>query len=453
MKPFKSFLIEKQIVIGKGAKYGQVVFLAGGAGSGKGFAISHFLEGTKFKIRDVDEWKNIFLKLAALKNKYPEIRKLDLRKPKDVRKLHMFVKKKGIKEKSLEMMLKEAKSGRLPNLMFDVTMKNKEDIIQVLPSLFSVGYSPKDINIVWVLTNYHIAVEQNKDPIRGRIVPDDIMLKTHSKAAGTMFNFINAGTPRGVDGAVHVILGGKKHTVFWNDPKTGEPYDGSKGRTIVKDFKYLTLKEPGKKMTDETELKSTVLNWIRNNIPKTKITQHIFGSGQDTIREGKELLPQLYVDMDQVLVDFLGGAETVLGKAYTNKNYWMDDKSGDKKDLLTQKSPNLFRDLSWMKDGKTLWRFILDHSPKILSAHPTEWMPNSKKDKSSWVQKNLGLNSSDVHLVKRSMKREYATTNGQPNILIDDHPKNIKEWQAAGGIGILHQGASSTIQKLKKMGF
>jgi len=80
-------------------------------------------------------------------------------------------------------------------------------------------------------------------------------------------------------------------------------------------------------------------------------------------------------------------------------------------------------------------------------------MPNSKKDKSSWVQKNLGLNSSDVHLVKRSMKREYATTNGQPNILIDDHPKNIKEWQAAGGIGILHQGASSTIQKLKKMGF
>ena len=106
-----------------------------------------------------------------------------------------------------------------------------------------------------------------------------------------------------------------------------------------------------------------------------------------------------------------------------------------------------------MKDGKTLWRFIMEHSPKILSAHPTSWMPNSKKDKSSWVQKNLGLNSSDVHLVKRAMKREYATTNGQPNVLIDDHSKNIKEWQAAGGIGILHRNATSTIQKLKKMGF
>ena len=55
--------------------------------------------------------------------------------------------------------------------------------------------------------------------------------------------------------------------------------------------------------------------------------------------------------------------------------------------------------------------------------------------------------------MNRSLKREYATTNGQPNVLIDDHIKNIKEWQAAGGIGILHQGAISTIQKLKKMGF
>ena len=30
-------LIEKQIIVGKGKRYGQVVFMAGGAGSGKGF--------------------------------------------------------------------------------------------------------------------------------------------------------------------------------------------------------------------------------------------------------------------------------------------------------------------------------------------------------------------------------------------------------------------------------
>ena len=54
MHSFKSFLTEKQIIIGKGANYGQVIFLAGGAGSGKGFATSNFLEGSKYKIRDVD---------------------------------------------------------------------------------------------------------------------------------------------------------------------------------------------------------------------------------------------------------------------------------------------------------------------------------------------------------------------------------------------------------------
>ena len=73
MYTFREFLTEKQIVLGKGAKYGQVIFLAGGAGSGKGFAIKNFLEGSKYKVRDVDEWKKALLKIAVLKNKYPEI--------------------------------------------------------------------------------------------------------------------------------------------------------------------------------------------------------------------------------------------------------------------------------------------------------------------------------------------------------------------------------------------
>ena len=61
-----------------------IVFLAGGAGSGKGFAISHFMEKEKFKVRDVDEWKKAFMKLADTKKLYPEIRGLSLRDPKSV---------------------------------------------------------------------------------------------------------------------------------------------------------------------------------------------------------------------------------------------------------------------------------------------------------------------------------------------------------------------------------
>ena len=44
MKAFENFLIEKQILFNQGKKYGQIVFMAGGAGSGKGFAQKIYME-------------------------------------------------------------------------------------------------------------------------------------------------------------------------------------------------------------------------------------------------------------------------------------------------------------------------------------------------------------------------------------------------------------------------
>ena len=445
-------LVEKVLVIGKGANYGQIIFLAGGAGSGKGFAIKNFLQGSKFKIRDVDEWKKAFLKIAVLKRKYPELRRLDLRRPEDVATLHGFVREKGVKDKSLNLMLSQARSGRLPNIIFDVTLKDKSDITDVLPQLMEVGYNPKDIHVVWVLTNYEIAVQQNKS--RDRIVPDRIMLKTHKGASETMWNFINKGTPATLDGSVHVILGGAKHTVFWKGPD-GKPLDGTlKGKygtdkVVIKDFKYLTVKEVGKNMASDSALKSEVLKWIRENTPANLKDKGMLG--EELYEKRNVPLPQLYVDMDEVLVDFLGGSEQILGRRYNDKSW---KNSEEKKSLLSKKAPNFFRNLKWKKDGKKLWDFIKGHGPKILSAFPQTWMPNAKADKAQWIKKNTRLPSSEVHLVARADKQRYAVSEmGQPNILIDDHPKNIREWQQAGGVGIVHRSASETISKLKKMGF
>ena len=50
-------LNEKLMVYNNRKPYGQVVFLAGGAGSGKGFASNHFLDKEMFKVRDVDKMK------------------------------------------------------------------------------------------------------------------------------------------------------------------------------------------------------------------------------------------------------------------------------------------------------------------------------------------------------------------------------------------------------------
>lgn len=449
-------LNEKEIVLNNGANYGQIVFLVGGAGSGKGFAIKNFLQGSKVKVRDVDAWKTAFLKIAALKQKYPDLRKLDMNIPDDVTTLHEWIKKKGIKSKTLDALLSQVKIGKAPNVLFDITYKDKEDISEILPALIDSGYSTKNVHVVWVLTNYDIAVKQNRDPKRGRVVRDDIMLDTHAGASNNMYQMITQGTPTGIDGSVHIILGGAKHTVFFKNAD-GTPMDGSQkskygtDRIVIKDFKYLTLKQPGKPMTTDTDLKQQALDWIYKNVPQTLKNKGIF---QTDITESKDIkLPQIYCDMDQVLVNFLDGAEKVLGVPYTDKDFW-NDSTDDKKDLLTKKEPHLFKKLNWMDDGKKLWKFINKHDPKILSAHPTKWMPNSKGDKAEWVKKNLGLSMSNTHLVKRVEKVRYAISDkGQPNVLIDDHAKNIKEWNAAGGIGILHRNASDTISKLKKMGF
>ena len=41
----------------------------------------------------------------------------------------------------------------------------------------------------------------------------------------------------------------------------------------------------------------------------------------------------------------------------------------------------------------------------------------------------------------------------RPAILIDDYPKNVTQFRAAGGIGILHTDTTSTINRLKRLGF
>ena len=275
-------LIEKQIIIGKGKKYGQVVFMAGGAGSGKGFAIKNFIEGEKFKIRDPDEIKKAFLRLAELKKKYKEIRGLDLRKPKDAFKLHKWIENKRVKERTLKLLLQDARQGILPNILIDTTMQSKSKIQEALPSLMAAGYDPKNIHIVWVLTDYSVAIKQNRDIKRGRVVPEDIMLQTHEGAASTMYKFIRGGTPRGINGGVYIILGGKKNTVFYTDSKGNPIKTGKKKDTmVVKDFSYITMKKPGNAMTSNTDLQKKAYDWILQNAPRTLTNKNIFGSGQE----------------------------------------------------------------------------------------------------------------------------------------------------------------------------
>lgn len=288
-----SELVEKQILYNNGKRYGQIVFLAGGAGSGKGFAIKHFMQGEEFKIRDVDELKIAFQKLDEM-NKFTvddllakygsnigerdkdliqrelidkglKLSQLNLKTPTHVYLLHVLVRATGAKDKTLDLMLEGASKSQLPNILFDSTFKDVEDLEKTIPLLIKAGYDTKNIHLTWVLTNYEIAIKNNKS--RSRVVPEDILLATHKGAAQTVYNLINTGLPREVDGGVYIILNNPQNTIYIVDPRTGKEYRDARGNPVIKDFKYLVMKEPGKPAKKEIELKKQLLTWIRDNTP------------------------------------------------------------------------------------------------------------------------------------------------------------------------------------------
>ena len=271
----EQYLEEKLIMYNQGKRYGQIVFLAGGAGSGKGFAIANFMEKEKFKVRDVDEWKKAFMKIADTQDKYPEIKGLKLSNPRDVAKIHKFIKKLGIKEKSIDLMLADANSRHLPNIMFDITMKDTSNIDVVMPKLIKAGYDAKNIHLTWVLTNYAVAIINNRN--RERVVPEDIMLLSHEGAATSMYDVIKGKLPKGLNGSVRVILNNRDNTIPYVDPDTKKPMKTSQGNLLVKDFTYLTFKKEGKSIGPEMDVKRQLLGWIAANVPKTKLTRDMMG--------------------------------------------------------------------------------------------------------------------------------------------------------------------------------
>jgi hypothetical protein len=314
-------LDEKLITFSNRAPYGQIVFMAGGAGSGKGYAIDNFLDSASFKVRDVDEMKKAVGNLDKLgkfsidewfkkysgnlpedQRKHIEDNVLgkgltisqiagDLKNPNNVMSLHFIVDAMGLKDQWLINMLKgKGNKETLPNLLFDITAKKVSSITNVIRPLLSVGYEPKNIHLVWVLTNYHIAVSQNKS--RDRVVADDILLNTHEGAAKTIWGLITQGLPNGLDGRIDVILGGGDNTIYHTDSKGNKitsTQDKVKVNLVkgddnkmhykrvskkdavnhVKGFVSLPVKKQGGGILPEKLWKEILYKWIIDNAPKT----------------------------------------------------------------------------------------------------------------------------------------------------------------------------------------
>ena len=313
----EDILNEKLITYGNRKPYGQIVFMAGGAGSGKGFAISNFVDSASFKIRDVDEMKKQIqilnrlgkLDIRSILKKYGRniklkdldlIRKIEkdgyklqnfnLKNPDHVYALHILVKAIGIKDASLEkLLLGKNNHETLPNILFDITAKDISDITSILPKLKQVGYKPENVHLTWVLTNYVTAMYNNKN--RARMVPEDILLKTHEGASNTIWGIITKALPKGMNGRVDVILNNPEHTVFFKD-KDGKVINGN-----VKGFLSLPLKKEKGGIYAEKVWKNKLFNWVKSNAPES-ITSNM---KESVVNEAKE--PEVITQLRKIVKD------------------------------------------------------------------------------------------------------------------------------------------------------
>ena len=203
---------------------------------------------------------------------------------------------------------------------------------------------------------------------------------------------------------------------------------------------------------------------------------------QAFINEQEGKLPQIYCDMDGVLVDFeqgivdqinkdlqmirqmkdvknlvkikkalasLGRDELVLadmrGKSVTSKPVidYMYGRVGNDADF--------WANLPWMPNGRELWEFIAPYEPFILTS---PMQKGSEIGKAFWIDSNLSPAPEKVFMSSEKYNWAVSET-GEPNVLIDDWSKNIIPWSKKGGIAIQHVNANTavTIGTLRKMGF
>ena len=279
---YKNFILEKLITIGKKQrpKSDNVVVLAGGAGSGKGYVIDRLL-GIEGKIFDVDELKKLAIKSTLLNARVKkefgiDMNELELKNPDDVSTLHGIVSELGLAKSTQGIFLKSTIGKKeKPNIIFDTTMSTLSKLSGINDTVTPFGYKTENIHVVWVVNDLDTAIKQNLQ--RDRRVPEEILKDTHKHVALTMKNIIEDGNSvrKYADGDIWMVFNkrfvdslmvttkmpGKKGKGAWWDPK-------SDGKYITKAM-YVKIKEQGKAMKSMGEIDKSVLAKIEE-YTKTK---------------------------------------------------------------------------------------------------------------------------------------------------------------------------------------
>lgn len=159
-----------------------------------------------------------------------------------------------------------------------------------------------------------------------------------------------------------------------------------------------------------------------------------------------EVTPQmykLYCDLDGVLAAFDDAVLKLTGKLPNQQT------DGEMWKVIDTRATDIYLNLDWEPGGEVMWDYIRRYQPTILTGLPSS-IKRAADDKRQWCARHLGKYVPVITCLAKD-KHKYAN---EYSILIDDRIKNITDWKAAGGIGILHNSRSpqSTIKALRDLG-
>jgi len=258
----------------KAAQFGNVVIMAGGSGSGKGFVINNLVQ-IQGKVLDVDA-----LKLAAIKSKLInakvkqefgyDLKSFELKNPDDVGRLHAIVSDSlNIPDKvqaAFFASIMTQPPERKPNILFDVTMKDLRKLQNISLAVRDLGYLPKDIHIIWVANDVAVAREQNQK--RDRVVPDEILVNTHAGVSMTMKAILEMGDAlkKYMDGNIVFSFNNAGIDTEMVDHGKNVKNQFTRGKFkigYVKKANYLFVKRAGKPQLTPDQLSDEVINKLR----------------------------------------------------------------------------------------------------------------------------------------------------------------------------------------------
>ena len=366
----------------------KAVFFAGGPGSGKSYVANQLgLISRGLKVLNSDDALEFLMRKHDLSFDMPP----EEQPQRDVARQRA----KELTKKKQDIYL----GGRL-GLIIDGTAKDVDKMAKLKTELEAIGYQTM---MVFVNTSLKTALQRNL--LRDRKVPTDIVLKSHKQVQQNKDNLANVFAPNFVE------------IINDDNPDFNTP--------LKRIDKFL-----------DAPITSQARDWVSKASVQKSITQ------EDA--QGK---PKVYVDMDGVIANFYAGVTRVTGHEEPRAMALQDIEDT----MASFKGTDFFFQLPKYDQADELIALVnkMTGGDWYILSSPLKYdREGSAKHKAAWVKKFLKIQPNGMHFT--GDKAQFATQpDGTPNILIDDYPKYLEKWTNAGGIGVKYKGHVGNIEDVK----